>query len=77
MDDLLDLLLRIQRKTEGLKKLVMSCCMLLIFSPSGIQKTELLAHEIGVPYISTVDAAFLDSPQEPIPDVVSVHDRNG
>ncbi|MDD4637979.1 MAG: polysaccharide pyruvyl transferase family protein, partial [Bacteroidales bacterium] len=34
------------------------------------QKTELLAKEIGVSYLSTVDAAFLDLPQEPIPDIV-------
>lgn len=43
--------------------------MLNYFSFLSIRdhKTELLAEELGIPYVSTVDTAFLDSPEVEIP----------
>ena len=43
--------------------------MLHYFSFLSIRdhKTELLAEELGIPYVSTVDSAFLDSPDVEIP----------
>ncbi len=49
------------------KKLSMEMLNYFSFLSIRDHKTELLANEIGIPYVSTVDTAFLDSPDVEIP----------
>lgn len=54
-------------KNRAFKKLSLEMLHYFSFLSIRDHKTELLADEFGIPYVSTVDSAFLDSPQVEIP----------
>ena len=54
-------------RNREFKKISMNMLHYFSFLSIRDHKTELLADELGVPYVSSVDSAFLDSPKVEIP----------
>lgn len=62
---------------RAFKKLSLEMLHYFSFLSIRDHKSELLAKELGIPYISTVDSAFLDSPKAEVPyEVLQAIDGN-